>query len=57
MIAVGSDHAGFEYKERIKKLLADMGQEVRDVGAASAASSDYPDWAHQVALLVAHGEC
>jgi len=49
MIAVGSDHAGYEYKERIKKLLTDMGLQYKDFGTDSPDSTDYPDFAHAVA--------
>ena len=41
-IALGSDHAGFEYKERIKGLLAGLGHEVLDFGTHSNAPVDYP---------------
>ena len=41
-IAIGSDHAGFAYKEVIRKYLADKGHEVKDFGAYSDAPSDYP---------------
>jgi ribose 5-phosphate isomerase B len=44
-IVVGSDHAGFQLKERLKQLLARWGHEVLDVGTHSATeSTDYPDW-------------
>lgn len=48
-IAIGSDHAGFEYKEALKKWLGDHGYEVNDFGAHSSESSDYADFAHPVA--------
>ena len=41
-IAIGSDHAGFTYKERIKTLLASLGHEVHDFGTDSAEPVDYP---------------
>jgi hypothetical protein len=41
-IAIGSDHAGFAYKEQIKVLLAQLGHEVRDFGTSSDAPVDYP---------------
>ena len=56
MIALGADHAGFEYKEKIKELLKSMGLEFRDFGAQSAESSDYPDYAHGVAEAVGTGK-
>lgn len=55
-IAAGSDHAGFEYKQRIVELLRSMGMEVLDCGPASADSVDYPDFAHTVASAVASGK-
>ncbi len=56
IIAIGSDHAGFDYKERIKQLLTTMGHDVRDYGPADASSTDYPDWGHAVAAAVSAGE-
>ncbi len=55
-IAAGSDHAGFEYKQKIVELLRSMGMEVLDFGAASPDSVDYPDYAHSVAGAVASGK-
>ena len=43
-IVVGSDHAGFQLKEHLKKVLADWGHQVEDVGTHSTESTDYPDW-------------
>jgi ribose 5-phosphate isomerase B len=54
-IAAGADHAGFEYKQKIVELLRGMGLEVLDLGAASADSVDYPDFAHSVAEAVSSG--
>jgi ribose 5-phosphate isomerase B len=51
-IAIGSDHAGFEYKELLRSFLAAMGHELRDFGAYSGESSDYADFAHPVATGV-----
>jgi ribose 5-phosphate isomerase B len=48
-IAIGSDHAGFEYKEELKKWLQKHGYEVTDFGAYTSDSSDYADFAHPVA--------
>lgn len=56
-IAIGSDHAGFHYKEAIRAWLAERGHEVVDCGAYSEATSDYPLFIRPVALAVAHGEC
>jgi len=56
-IAIGSDHAGFTYKERIKTLLTSLGHEVRDFGTNSNAPVDYPTFIRPAAKAVAHGEC
>ena len=56
MIALGADHAGFEYKEKIKALLQSMNVAFEDFGTRSAESTDYPDYAHSVALAVAAGK-
>jgi ribose 5-phosphate isomerase B len=56
MIALGADHAGYAYKERIKTLLESMHRTFIDYGTTSDASTDYPDYAHKVALAVAGGE-
>src|SRR6478672_6421590 len=55
-IAIASDHAGFEYKEEIGKLLKRLGHEVRDFGTNSTASVDYPDFIRPAAEAVARGE-
>ncbi|MBS1240718.1 MAG: rpiB [Gemmatimonadetes bacterium] len=55
-IPIGADHAGFALKERLKAELARRGYAVEDVGTHSSASVDYPDFAHQVADRVEHGE-
>jgi ribose 5-phosphate isomerase B len=55
-IAVGADHAGFEYKSMIVDLLESRGLQVRDFGTMSADSVDYPDFAHPVASAVESGE-
>ena len=55
-IAIGSDHAGFAYKEAVKAMLLAEGHTVRDLGAYSDAPSDYPDWIRPVAEAVARGE-
>lgn len=51
-IAVGADHAGYEYKELIKKRLLQAGHEVTDFGTHNHDSVDYPDFAHPVASAV-----
>jgi ribose 5-phosphate isomerase B len=48
-VAIGSDHAGFEYKENLKQWLLKNGYEVKDFGTNSLESADYPDFAHPVA--------
>jgi ribose 5-phosphate isomerase B len=50
-LAIGSDHAGFEYKERLRMYLSNK-YEVKDFGTYSGASADYPDFAHPVASAV-----
>ena len=55
-IGIGSDHAGFEYKERIKSLLRELGHEVRDFGTNSTEPVDYPLYIRPVAEAVAKGE-
>jgi ribose 5-phosphate isomerase B len=56
VIAIGSDHAGFEYKEQLKKLLNEMGKPFEDLGTFSADSVDYPDVAHVVSKTVTSGK-
>ena len=51
-IAIGSDHAGYEYKMYLKKKLEGMGHEVLDHGTDGPDSVDYPDFAHPVATNV-----
>jgi ribose 5-phosphate isomerase B len=51
-VAIGADHAGFEYKENLKKYLQENGYEVKDYGTNSPDSADYPDFAHPVAEAV-----
>ena len=55
-IAVGSDHAGFEYKEDLISFLEGKGLPFTDFGAHSKDSVDYPDFAHPVATAVEKGE-
>ena len=55
-IAIGSDHAGFTYKETIKQLLAGLGHVVNDFGTDSEEPVDYPLFIRPVALAVARGE-
>ena len=56
-IAIGSDHAGYEYKEEIKILLDGLGHEVQDFGTSSALPVDYPLFIRPTAEAVARGEC
>jgi len=55
-IAIGSDHAGFLYKQEIIRHLEDAGHEVQDYGTHSEESVDYPDFIRPVAEAVARGE-
>lgn len=55
-IPIASDHAGFEMKEHLRGVLEKMGYEVEDIGTHSAASTDYPDYAHPLAAKVESGE-
>lgn len=54
-IAIGGDHAGFEYKSKLVTFLTNMGHEVKDFGPYSAESCDYPDFVHPVAEAVESG--
>ncbi len=54
-IAIGSDHAGFDEKERLKKTLDEIGVAYEDVGTYSTDSVDYPDFARKVGELVGSG--
>ena len=56
-IALGTDHAGFEYKEAIKAMLIDKGHTVKDFGTNSNESVDYPLFIRPAAESVAGGEC
>jgi ribose 5-phosphate isomerase B len=55
-IAIGSDHAGFRYKEFLKKHLAAQGHEITDFGTHSTETVDYPRFIRPVAEAVARGE-
>ncbi len=55
-IAIGSDHAGFRYKEAIKELLQSLGHNVTDFGTHSEEPVDYPLFIRPVAEAVARGE-
>jgi ribose 5-phosphate isomerase B len=55
-IAIASDHAGYEGKERLKPVLEGLGIQYEDLGTVSEASVDYPDYARKVAEEVAQGK-
>lgn len=56
LVAVGSDHAGFELKEEIKNHLIASGHEVKDYGTTGPQSVDFPDFAELVGRSVASAE-
>ena len=55
-VAIGGDHAGFEYKGEVTKMLESAGHEVKDFGPYSDESCDYPDFVHPLAQGVEKGE-
>lgn len=57
IIAIASDHAGFELKEVLKKELGFLGYEVLDLGTCSKESVDYPDFGYKLAEKIASGDC
>ena len=57
MIGIGSDHGGYELKEKVKKHLEERGLAYKDFGTYSTASCDYPVYGRAVAKAVASGEC
>jgi ribose 5-phosphate isomerase B len=56
-ISLGTDHAGFCYKEKVKELLTSLGHEVKDFGTFSEEPVDYPVFIRPAAEAVASGEC
>jgi ribose 5-phosphate isomerase B len=56
-IALATDHAGFEYKERIREHLTSLGHVVEDFGTFSHERVDYPDFVRPAAKAVANGDC
>ncbi len=56
-ISLGSDHAGFHYKEKVKELLGSLGHEVKDFGTFSDEPVDYPLFIRPAAEAVAGGQC
>lgn len=57
MIAIGSDHGGYDLKESVKRYLEEKNIPFRDMGCNSRASVDYPVYGRAVAELVAEGAC
>lgn len=55
-IAIGGDHAGFEFKSKLIQKLEDLGYKVKDFGPFSEASVDYPDFVHPLSSAVEQGE-
>ena len=56
-IALGTDHAGFAYKEAINTFLLEKGYQTKDFGTFSEESVDYPDFIRPAAEAVAEGLC
>src|SRR3979490_31853 len=56
-IALGTDHAGFHYKEKVKSLLVEVGHEVKDFGTFSEEPVDYPLFIRPAAEAVVKGGC
>src|SRR5438093_8476062 len=56
-ISLGTDHAGFRYKEKVRELLTSLGHEVKDYGTFTEDPVDYPDFIRPAAEAVARGEC
>ncbi len=57
MIAIGSDHGGYELKQKVIKHLEERGISCQDMGCNSLDSCDYPVFGHAVAKAVAEGKC
>ncbi len=57
MIAIGSDHGGYELKQKVIKHLEEKNIPCRDMGCNSKDSCDYPVFGHAVANAVAQGSC
>ena len=55
-IPIAADHAGFEMKENLSRVLGELGYDVEDLGTDSPDSSDYPDFAHPLAREISNGE-
>ncbi len=57
MIAIASDHGGYDLKEKVKAYLEEKGLAYKDFGCTDKSSCDYPDFAKPAARAVASGEC
>jgi ribose 5-phosphate isomerase B len=57
LIAIGSDHAAFEFKESIKRYLGSINLQYKDYGCFSTERIDYPVYGYKVAQAVSSGEC
>lgn len=57
MIAIASDHGGFELKQQVVDYLKKNGYEVKDFGTFTCDSVDYPDYAQMVGESIVNGEC
>ncbi|MFZ9187192.1 MAG: ribose 5-phosphate isomerase B [Algoriphagus sp.] len=55
-IAIGGDHAGFDYKEQLHQRLLALGHSVKDFGPVTTASVDYPDYVHPLSKALESGE-
>jgi ribose 5-phosphate isomerase B len=56
-ISLGTDHAGFRYKQKVKELLGQLGHEIKDFGTFNEEPVDYPVFIRPAAEAVARGEC
>jgi ribose 5-phosphate isomerase B len=56
-ISLGTDHAGFRYKEKVKVFLTELGHEAKDFGTFNEEPVDYPTFIRPAAEAVARGEC
>jgi len=56
-ISLGTDHAGFRYKDKVQELLGSLGHEVKDCGTFSEEPVDYPLFIRPAAEAVVRGEC
>ena len=55
-VFIGSDHAGFQVKEKLKKIIQELGHDVVDSGPMSEDATDYPDYAEKVSRSVGEGK-